>query len=182
MGAVVGSVEDPYDFMGVLSAGNLQSVDYTIFPSDSEHFIPHTILGISADTPFLDQAYQFVDTLLEMELNPWSETNRFPVSKTVFVQSFESEYDYFMESGISFDDPVTGEMVSVSLIFEFPTEDEIQRFYDVVDTLEAPALQNVIIQQIITDEGTAYLEGRRSLADTLSNIAGRLNLYAAEQE
>ena len=63
------------------------------------------------------------------------------------------------------------------LLCPFMTEEELRRCIEAMDT---PYIENRTLEDAVYEEGGGYLQGKRSLDETLTAIEKRIALYMAE--
>lgn len=144
--------------------------------------------GIAMSSSCRDKAgaWEFVRTFLTEEYqknNVWS----FPTNKAAFEQKLKDAMtpEYTTDSE-------TGEQVEVSkgtwgwdeLEVEIyaMTQDEVDRIMDLINTTTNVYYFDTKLYNIISEEATAYFDGKRGVDDTAKSIQSRVSLYVNEQK
>lgn len=155
--------------------------DYCIMNgSKTKSYIPYLVTGIT-ENGNKEIAREFVKVLLGAKAGN-SQLNGIPVNRTAYNEVITEKLDAQNvkdQSSVGFggmdgDDKMYGyEFINL-------TENDIKKFTDIVESLEKPSLSNRIIQEIILEQGSAYLLGEKNLDETTDTILKKVNLYLAE--
>lgn len=168
------------DYGTVLPVNKMENVSFGVLNSQQEKsFMPYLLAGMSSGSDVTEEAQDFLRILFGKECAGGSESG-FPVNK--------AGWEVLCAQGIEVYGPdskggfvITGEndeMVTVEQ--DCLTREEVDKFTGILEGLEAPAMTDAVIRELVVAQGTAYLKGEQSLADTVSAIEKKLELYLAE--
>lgn len=138
-------------------------------------YIPYLQAGVTADGN-TELAKEFVKTLLGKDVS--SDSNGIPVNQAAFDQQMaetmkESDLSMAFSGSEDSDEPINLDMIAL-------TEQDVNEFKTMVQSLEAPSLSDRVIQNLVLEQGEKYLLGEQSLSDTVSATLKKVNLYLSE--
>lgn len=150
---------------------------------------------ITSFCEYPDEAWDFIESLIiPTESSRYYSSGGFPVLKSEFMKTCESEYESLFEvyfsGGMSWGtynpeyDDLDAEMQEPG-IRRFFTEEDANAMLDWFDNeVGAPAADAVDeeITSIVTEEITSYLGGAKTAADCARIIQSRVNIWLAEHE
>ena len=167
----------PYSAMDEIGSGEIK-----FFPDrDGGVFIPRTVLGINDGTTGKALAGDFVSFVLSKELLSLSFDDGLPVNEAALSQNVKDKAGMQVGSvGSSSEDPETGEVLFDILTCQMPAEDIVRRVIDNIGKIDQPVIENAVVKAIIIAEATPYLNGEKSLEDTMQSLRGKLALYLSE--
>lgn len=154
---------------------------YGLMPGQAEKvFVPAMIMGISSKSNQPETAEQFVKYLFAKDAQIISQSGGFPVQKEAFLSVIDGHQyegkDVMMGVGgvgLGEDEYITYEMS--------PTpQEEIDKFTDLVESLTTPALQDDVIKEAVTEQGTKVLKGEQSPEEAVNEIMQKVKIYLAE--
>lgn len=174
-----GSLSGFMDVQNMASAWKDKKGDYCLLNSGKvKSYIPYLQVGaVSGGNE--DMAKEFIKVLLGKKLSN-SDSNGFPVNKAAYELAGTEKLDskaVRMEISYCMSDE-EGNTVSVTVTNL--TKKQLDKFNDIVESLEKPALTNRVIQEIVLEQAEKYLLGEQSLESTTDTILKKVNLYLAE--
>lgn len=176
-----GTLASIYDLQDMISVQAQSKADYCIMNgSKTKSYVPYLVTGIT-ENGNKEIAREFVKVLLGAKAGN-SQLNGIPVNKTAYNEVITEKLDAQNvkdQSSVGFGG-MDGDGKMYGYEFINLTENDIKKFTDIVDSLEKPSLSNRIIQEIILEQGSAYLLGEKNLDETTDTILKKVNLYLAE--
>ncbi len=146
----------------------------------SNVFCAGTLLGINAASPYTAQAQDFVKVCLGKE-NQTALFNGLAVNKAAFQKVCTTPPDWTDENGaFSWEGSSREDGISVSYVSYWPNEEQIAAFRNCVEAANTAYIENWTLENAVYEEGIAYLQGMRSLEETVNNIEKKVAIYMAE--
>lgn len=175
-----GTLSSIYDLQTICSIRAETKDDYCLMNHDKvKSFIPYLEAGVTKGGN-TDTAKKFVSLLLE-EKTQNSQSNGIPVNR----KAFDAVCTEKMDAQNVKDQSSMGFSVSGSdKIFGYDyinlKQNDVDKFTEIVESLEKPSMTNRVIQEIILEQGVKYLHGEQDLDSTVDAILKKVNLYLAE--
>lgn len=147
----------------------------------SKVFWAKTLLGINAASENTDRAQDFIKTALSTEVQVDME-NGFPVTQKAIMDSYEDQWklykdnDYVSGQGGTVD-PDGNEVV---LLIRIPDEAEVQELIQWIQSMDTAYVEDKTFENVVYEEGSAYMQGEKSLEEAMNSIETRLGIYLAE--
>ncbi len=139
-------------------------------------FEPHLVTGINARSAYLDTAMDFLGFALSKEAQDTEFYSGFPVNREALESLAASDRsDLAMETAIETDDGGMEEFV----IGDF-SQETARELVEICERLERPAVEDSKIREELAAALPGYLDGSRSLEETLDAVEGGLKMYLAE--
>ena len=143
------------------------------------YYIPEAIAGINSNTKQEDIAEEFLKYLFSEELQEAKLDDGFPVMRSALeAKKQEVNDEYATAYSMSVSGNIDGEDFSISA--QYPTEDEMEDFVGLCETLENPANQDRAVWNIYRDEADKVLGGSINAKEGAENIRKKVELYLAE--
>lgn len=139
----------------------------------SNTFVPMYSMGISAKSQNVETAKRFLKWLISADSalsDGWS------VNQKAFAEGIVKE-DY-VETGRMDIEEDTGDKYSYESVW--PGEDDFEEFRKLAESLDTPCVTDEIVNKTVLKEGSAFLQGNKSLEEAIDNIMSSLNLYMSE--
>lgn len=158
--------------------------DCSVLPMNgqcSNVFWAKTLLGINASSANADRAQDFIKTALRTEVQVDME-NGFPVTQKAIMDSYEAHWklykdnDYVSGSGGAID-PDGNEVI---LLIRIPDEAEVKELIQWIESMDTAYVEDKTFENVVYEEGTAYMQGEKSLEEAMTSIETRLGIYLAE--
>ena len=179
-----GAVVDSNGYMNLASLNRTAGFENTIWAvmngQCSNVFCAETLVGISAASKHTELAEDFVKLCFGKE----AQTNLFnglAVNKAAFEESFVVDESMVgPDGGYLFYGMSNEEGLSVTYTAYVVNDAQIAEFRKCLEAADTPYLKNSVLEETVYEAGTAYLQGRQSLDETVSAIEKKLALYLAE--
>lgn len=146
-------------------------------------FLPRLIAGVNRNTGEADLAGQFVQQLLSEPIQSYmsNQSEGLPVrvsSLRGMVTLTEENREYIVAGSAGFQ-TIDGEDVSIE-VAEWITTQQRDHFLEIAQNLNTLCDDDPTLYQLISDETASYFDGNRSLEETVSAVAERLESYLNE--
>ncbi len=176
-----GTLPGIYDLQDMISTQAQTKADYCLLNGKKvKSYIPYLITGIT-ENGNKETAKEFVKMLFSAKAGS-SQLNGIPVNRTAYNEVITEKLDAQNvkdQSSIAFGGADgDGKMYGYEHINL--TKKDIKKFTDIIESLEKPSLTNRVIQEIVLEQGSAYLLGVKSLEETTDTILKKVNLYLSE--
>ena len=167
------------DIEGFLSAMMSISIVNEIkgnFNSFENAYNPIGEIGINKETPYLEQAKDFLRYALSVDVQEGDFYDGFPMNAAALAKQAEkdrSDYEVYTIielPGGEFKDFIIGA----------PSKEDCDRLTELCKGLNKKVVDDVQINLVISDVLPSYLDGSSSLEDTIDKIERGLNMYLAE--
>ncbi|MDE6064772.1 MAG: hypothetical protein K2G20_09370, partial [Lachnospiraceae bacterium] len=167
------------DIAGFLSAMMSISIVNEIkgnFNSFENAYNPIGEIGINKETPYLEQAKDFLRYALSVEVQEGDFYDGFPINLAALTKLAEKDRsDYEVYTMIE----LPGGEFKAFTIGALSKED-CDRLTELCKSLNKKVVDDVQINLVISDVLPSYLDGSSSLEDTIDKIERGLNMYLAE--
>ena len=105
----------------------------------------------------------------------------FPVNQAAFEQVFVPDEKLVDEEGaFSWESMGTPDGERFSFVSYWPDEKQKEDIRKCIEAADTPYIEDRMLENAVYEEGSGYLQGVRSLDDTLYAIEKRVTLYMAE--
>ncbi len=146
----------------------------------SNVFCANTLLGISAASKHPERAEEFIRLCLGKE-NQAAMWTGFPVNQAAFEQVLVPDEKLVDEEGaFSWESMGTPDGERFSFVSYWPDEKQKEDIRKCIEAADTPYIEDRMLENAVYEEGSGYLQGVRSLDDTLYAIEKRVTLYMAE--
>lgn len=153
---------------------------WTVMNGQSSNvFCANTLLGISAASKHPEQAEDFIRLCLGKE-NQAAIWTGLPVNRAAFEQIFIPDDRVGEDGAFSWESMGTPEGEMASFISYWPDEEQKEELRKCIEAMDTSYIENRTLEDAVYEEGGGYLQGRRSLDETLKAIEKRIALYMAE--
>ncbi|MCH5254185.1 MAG: hypothetical protein J1F41_04615, partial [Lachnospiraceae bacterium] len=179
-----GKVMNSSGYMSLTSLNKTAGFENTIWAvmngQSSNVFCAETLVGISAASKHTELAEDFVKLCFGKEAQS-NLFNGFAVNKAAFEESFAVDESMIGDDGgYLYFSMSNEEGLSVDYTAYPVNEEQIAEFRKCLEAAVTPYLKNSVLEETVYETGTAYLQGRQSLEETVSAIEKKLALYLAE--
>lgn len=142
-------------------------------------YIPELMIGINASSANLDSSKEFLADFLADEI--LESMGGFPVSKTAMEQVFVPNPQDYVEGQpmyytVSSDQE--GNMIEEQIWW--PVDGDLDPFYQMVEEVTVPYVQDTVLEEAVYQAGTAYFEGTSTLEEAWDELQSQISLYMAE--
>ncbi|MDE7340308.1 MAG: extracellular solute-binding protein [Lachnospiraceae bacterium] len=142
-------------------------------------FCAETLLSINAASENIELAEDFLKVCLGRE-NQSYLYDSLAVNETAYEESFllpdEAGSDGRWGSVVT--DGEDGERIV--LIYYWPLEEEASRYKAYIEELDTAYIENDMVENVVYEEGTAYLRGTKNLEETVDAIEKKVSIYLSE--
>lgn len=154
---------------------------YGLMPGQAENvFVPTVIMGISGKSNQPETAEQFVKYMFTKDAQIISQSKGFPVQKEAFLSVIDGHQYEGKEIGVGIGGVGLAEDDSIYYEAAPTPEEEIKKFTELVESLTTPALQDDVIKEAVTEQGTKVLKGEQSPEEAVNEIMQKVKIYLAE--
>lgn len=147
----------------------------------SNVFWARTLLGINASSENTERAQDFIKTALGTKVQIDVE-NGFPVTQKAILDNYADQWrlykdnDYVSGSGSAVDSDGN----EVVLLIRVPDEAEVNELIQWITSLNTAYVEDKTFENVVYEEGSAYMTGEKNLEEAMSSIETRLGIYLAE--
>lgn len=181
---VCGEIVDANTYRSTLSIPRVQGMEGTVIRplsgQSSGVYHPASLVGISAAAENPDAAAEFVRVMLGSSVQKTLQFG-FPINKTALPAQFAYEESDLGEDGGQFyisSSTKDGRGYEYTI---YPVEqDGIDRLERWIAQMETPYLSDAVLEDVVYEEGTAYLEGRQDIDTAVKAIADSVEIYLYE--
>ncbi|TCL54473.1 ABC-type glycerol-3-phosphate transport system substrate-binding protein [Kineothrix alysoides] len=181
---VLGTLSDPYSYATLNSVQRVKGFeDNVLLPVSGQStnvFIPKTLIGISAVSANTEMAQELLKVLLGKE-NQVSLFNGLAVNKAAFEESFVPKEENMGEDGLYGSIGMSdGDGMMVSLDVYWVDEGQLQKLRDWMAKADTPYVKDTVLEDSVCEEGINYMQGGKSLEESVSAIVEKVAIYMAE--
>ncbi len=147
----------------------------------SNVFRAEVLLGINASSENAQQAQNFIKAALGTTVQADVEEG-FPVTQKAVMDSYEDQWrlyrdnDYVSGQGSTVDD----DGKETILLIRIPDEAEVNELLEWIKGMDTAYVEDKTFENVVYEEGEAYMQGEKSLEDAMRAIETRLGIYLAE--
>lgn len=162
-----------FDTMFPISVMEYAGGDFTAYENS---FVPTLQTGISTKSEHQETAKDFLRFALSEEIQDSEPYGAFPVNQAAF-----EKLAYADRSSMSAATSITAADGSEEMFEILPySEDITKRIVELCRELDRPAVEDAKIREELIAALPGYLDGSRTLEETLDSIEGGLKMYLAE--
>lgn len=143
-------------------------------------FCAQTLLGINAASKNIELAEDFLKVCLGKENQSYLYSS-LAVNKAAFDESF------LVPEGELGSDRMWGSVATegedggpIVLVYYWPTEEEASQYKRYIEELDTAYIENDVVENVVYEEGAAYLQGTKSLEETVDAIEKKVSIYLSE--
>ncbi|MBD5457443.1 MAG: carbohydrate ABC transporter substrate-binding protein [Lachnospiraceae bacterium] len=145
----------------------------------SNVFCTNTLLGINAASKHPEYAEDFIRACLGKE-NQAEIWTGLPVNQAAFEQIFVPDDRVDENGAFSWEGMGTPEGEQASFVSYWPDDKQKEELRKCIEAADTPYIEDRMLESAVYEEGGQYLQGMRSLDETLRAIEKRIALYMAE--
>lgn len=144
-------------------------------------FWARTLLGINGSSENTERAQAFLKTALGTAVQV-DVAGSFPVTQKAILQNYADQWNLYRDNDYvsgqgSTTDPNGNEVV---LLIRVPDEAKVNELIDWIKSLDTAYVEDKTFEDVVYEEGRAYLEGDKSLEEVMGAIETRIGIYLAE--
>ncbi len=176
----VGTLEGDYTYATLTSMQQMMEYEDCEFRlMNPDIFYPQTLAGICAVSENREQAEDFLRHLLGKE-NQSSLYMGLAVNHAAFDNIWTEGENAGEDDVYSSMSMMDENGIVVNLVVYWPEEEEIRRLLNWMESVSIPYIEDDLLEEAVYEAGADYLNGSRSLEDTLDAIEKKVALYIAE--
>lgn len=145
----------------------------------SNVFCANTLLGINAASKHPEYAEDFIRACLGKE-NQAEIWTGLPVNQAAFEQIFVPDDRVDENGAFIYESMGTPEGEMASFVSYWPDDEQKEELRKCIEAADTPYIEDRMLENAVYEEGEQYLQGMRSLDETLKAIEKRIALYMAE--
>ncbi|HHT25094.1 MAG TPA: extracellular solute-binding protein, partial [Clostridiaceae bacterium] len=178
-------ITSPEDIAGFDAAFGSGNYTFKSFPSDTTvglDLINGLSLGIASGSKNKDGAWEFLRTTLQAKDNPVIEPFGFPTNKetlNAIISRSTQPFPLKDENGKPY--PRSRNIYNTFYEFEFVTQEQVDKFYELLDASDRVIYKDNFLTSIIQEECMAFFAGDKSAEETARLIQNRASIYVEEQ-
>lgn len=152
-----------------------ENLTYNTYEGNNR-FLAKDIVGIALRSNKKAIARDFISYLIDEKMQKINNGTGITINKNALLSIYNSNVgnDNLGGKGIS------GEDYYISLDTKWPSEDEYNKFLNIVNSLTSPININWYISEVVIDAGEEYLMDEISLDEALDKINSKLKIYLVE--
>lgn len=169
----ISSFDDIVDIYRVVL--ECENLTYNTYEGDNK-FLPKDIVGIALRSNKKEIAKNFISYLIDEKMQKIDNWTGIPINKNALLNIYNKNVgnDNLSTSGI------IGDGYEIWLSPAWPSEDEYNKFYNIINSLKTPINIDSYISEVIIDAGEEYLMDEVSLDEAIDKINTNLELYLIE--
>lgn len=142
-------------------------------------FCPQMLLSVSTASNQTDAAFAFLDYFLLAQTQ--SGYDGFPVNKEAFDVIFTPKEGYVAaDGGYSYLSVGGADGVTMQYTGYWPTDAEVAALKEQFGSLQTAYIPDSMLEDVVFEQGAAYMQGQQSLELALSEIEKKIAIYMAE--
>lgn len=181
MSGAIASINNFAYAMSVQRVAGFENTEVNTMQGQSSNvYLPKTMVGINAATKNQDGAISFLQTLLGNEVQTQLHAG-FPVNQAAFEECTVIDEKYLGEDGSYMVVAATdteGNMFSWNIYW--PDENQIQTLKTWITQANTPYIQDSVLEEAVSVEGSKYLTGDQDIDTTMEHIMDKIAIYMAE--
>lgn len=147
----------------------------------SNVFWARTLLGINATSENTEMAQDFLKVALGNEVQTRLEDG-LSVNKKAILDNYTNQWGLYKDN-----DYVSGSIgwytddgEDITLPIRVPDEKKVNELIQWIESTDTAYVEDKIFENVVYEEGGAYMQGEKSLEDAMESIKTRLGIYLAE--
>ncbi|MCM1175529.1 MAG: hypothetical protein NC341_10820 [Blautia sp.] len=177
-GIICSSMSGAYEYAALYSIARMEGYeDNVAVPLGDGIFYPKTLAGISAVSGNVERAEGFLRLLLGEE-NQSSLYDGFAVNRAAFDKIRRDDIGEDETYGSLAMLNEDGQLFKLNVYW--PGEEQIGVLRNWIETASVPYIEDTVLEEAVYEAGAAYLQGTKSLEETLDAVEKKAALYIAE--
>lgn len=176
-----------YDMnIGYISSFNHLADIYTVMQEDKNltydtylggnKFLEKDIVSITSKSNNKEVAKDFISYVIDKKSQEINNYKGIPINKEAILSIYNKNIGNNNLGGTG----ISGKNYDIMLDTKWPSEDEYNRFLDIINNLSSPINVNPYISEVIINAGEEYLMDEISIDEALEQINGNLEIYLME--
>lgn len=140
-----------------------------------------SLVGISAVSENTVLAEDFLKVVFGNEVQK-NMLGGIPVNRKAILDNYENQRQLYQDN-----DYISGSMslsddagFACDIVIRVPDEEQVQELLTWIASMDTVYMEDSVLEDVVYEEGKAYMQGERSLEETLDAIEMRLGIYLAE--
>lgn len=169
------------DLFSIQKIEGFENVEWALMKGQGGNvFCAETLLGINAASKNIELAEDFLKVCFGKE-NQSYLYDSLAVNKAAYEESFLLPEKEVGSDGSWGSVAAEGENGRpVVLIYYWPTEEETDRYKAYIEELDTAYIENDVVEDAVYEEGSAYLQGTKSLDEAADAIEKKISIYLSE--
>lgn len=144
-------------------------------------FWARTLMGINALSENTTLAQDFLKVVLGGEVQT-NVIDGIPVNKQAILDNYADQRRRYKDNDyISGSSCLTNEEgIEVDITIRVPGEEQVDELIKWIESMDTAYVENTTFENVVYEEGIAYMKGNKSLTDAVDSIEKRLAIYLAE--
>ncbi len=144
-------------------------------------FWARTLVGINATSGNPERAQDFLKTALGSEVQADME-NGLPVNQKAILDSYEEQWRIYKDNDYISGSASFGDFNESKgyFLIQIPDEEKVNELIAWIASMDAAYVEDKTFENVIYEEGEAYIQGEKSLDEAMEAIETRLGIYLTE--
>ena len=144
-------------------------------------FWARTLIGINATSGNPERAQDFLKTVLGGEVQADME-NGLPVNQKAILDSYEEQWRIYKDNDYISGSASFGDFNESQgyFLIQIPDEEKVNELIAWIASMDAAYVEDKTFENVIYEEGEAYIQGEKSLEEAMEAIETRLGIYLTE--
>jgi ABC-type sugar transport system, periplasmic component len=175
-----GEIKDQNNLATVLALNEKENMVHKLLTDENGKtlILTNTIMGINSKGEQIEKAREFLEFFLSKEVQMSEQELGLPVNKRALTETLNKEFDE-MQFGFSAQSE-DGFMQEAELTVKPPQEADVRTFEDSILGEVSIGYSNWIVQEIVMEQLTGYIEEQMTLDEAVAGIDRKVSLYLSE--
>lgn len=182
---VAGSMQDIDEYtlqLSLTASEGMEECEVIPMPGQADHVLwARSLVGISAVSENTALAEDFLRVVLGNEVQK-NMLGGIPVNPKAILDNYENQRQLYQDN-----DYISGSMslsddegLACNIVIRVPKEEQVQELLTWIASMDTVYVEDAVLEDVVYEEGIAYMQGDKSLEETLDAIEMRLGIYLAE--
>lgn len=182
---VAGSMQDIDEYtlqLSLTASEGMEECEVIPMPGQADHVLwARALVGISAVSENTALAEDFLRVVLGNEVQK-NIIGGIPVNQKAILDSYENQRQLYQDN-----DYISGSMslsddegFACDIVIRVPDEEQVEELLTWIASMDTVYVEDAVLEDVVYEEGKAYMQGEKSLEETLDAIEMRLGIYLAE--
>jgi len=175
-----GEIKDQNNLATVLALNEKENMIHKLLTNENGKtlILTNTIMGINSKGEQIEKAKEFLEFFLSKEVQMSEQELGLPVNKRALTETLNKEFDE-MQFGFSAQSD-DGFMQEAEVTVKPPQEADVKAFEDSILGEVSIGYSNWIVQEIVMEQLTGYIEEQMTLDEAVAGIDRKVSLYLSE--
>lgn len=182
---VAGSMQDIDEYtlqLSLTASEGMEECEVIPMPGQAGPVLwARSLVGISAVSENTVLAEDFLKVVFGNEVQK-NMLGGIPVNRKAILDNYENQRQLYQDN-----DYISGSMslsddagFACDIVIRVPDEEQVQELLTWIASMDTVYMEDSVLEDVVYEEGKAYMQGERSLEETLDAIEMRLGIYLAE--